>query len=208
MIDRTMDRFGLYPARLAGDTAYGAAGILGWLVEDKGIEPHIPVIEESERGDGTFSRSDFRYDHRHDVYICPAGHALKQRQVRYRTPRPLVDEDDMMRYRASKPTCDVCPLKPQCSPGQTVRKIPRSIHEGARDMAREIAKCEAYAVARRNRKKVEILFPHLKRILRLGRLRLRGPSGAHDEFLLAATAQNLRTLAKLRPPPKAIAMPA
>ena len=208
MIDRAMDRFGLYPARLAGDTAYGAAEMLGWLVEDKGIEPHIPVIDKSERDDGTFSRSDSRYDHRQDVYICPAGHALRQRQVRYRTPRPLVDEDGMMRYRASKPVCDVCPLKPQCSPGQTVRKILRSIHEGARDMARDIAKSEAYAVARRNRKKVEMLFAHLKRILRLGRLRLRGPGGAHDEFLLAATAQNLRKLAKLRPPPKAIAMPA
>lgn len=208
MIDRTMDRFGLYPARLAGDTAYGAAEMLGWLVEEKGIEPHIPVIDKSERSDGTFARSDFRYDHRQDAYICPAGHTLKQRQRRYSTPRPLVDADGMMRYRASKPVCDACPLKPQCSPGQTVRKILRSIHEGARDMAREIAKSETYAIARRNRKKVEMLFAHLKRILRLGRLRLRGPGGAHDEFLLAATAQNLRKLAKLRPPTEAIAMQA
>ena len=52
-----------------------------------------------------------------------------------------------------------------------------------------------------DRKKIEMLFAHLKRILRLARLRLRGPSGARDEFLLAATAQNLRRLAKLRPMP-------
>ena len=51
----------------------------------------------------------------------------------------------------------------------------------------------------RRRKKVEMLFAHLKRILRLTRLRLRGPNGAKDEFLLAATAQNLRRLAHLRP---------
>ena len=79
------------------------------------------------------------------------------------------------------------------------RKIARSVHEAARDKARAIAKTEAYAVSCRERKKVEMLFAHLKRILRLGRLRLRGPSGAKDEFLLAATAQNLRKLAKLIP---------
>lgn len=81
------------------------------------------------------------------------------------------------------------------------RKVPRSIHEAARDKARDIAKTDAYLTSRRERKKVEMLFAHLKRILRLGRLRLRGPCGARDEFLLAATAQNLRKMAKL------IAMP-
>lgn len=68
-------------------------------------------------------------------------------------------------------------------------------------MAREIARTKAYAQSRRDRKKVEMLFAHFKRILRLGRLRLRGPTGATDEFLLAATAQNLRKLAKLVPIP-------
>ena len=103
----------------------------------------------------------------------------------------------MMRYRASKLDCEACSLKPRCCPNAPARKIPRSIHEGARDVAREIAKTEAYATSRRQRKKVEMLFAHLKRILRLDRLRLRGPSGAGDEFHLAATAQNLRKLAKL-----------
>ena len=93
-------------------------------------------------------------------------------------------------------------------PGSCHHRIPRSIHEGARDMAREIAKTEAYATTRRNRKKVEMLFAHLKRILRFARLRMHGQGGAQDEFLLAATAQNLRKLAKLRPPREAIAMPA
>ena len=68
-------------------------------------------------------------------------------------------------------------------------------------MARAIQKTEAFELSRRERKKVEMLFAHLKRILRLGRLRLRGPTGIHDEFLLAATAQNLRKLAKLIPMP-------
>jgi hypothetical protein len=75
----------------------------------------------------------------------------------------------------------------------------RSIHEGARDLARDISLTDAYVTSRKERKKVEMLFAHLKRILKLDRLRLRGPNGAKDEFLLAATAQNLRKLAKLFP---------
>ena len=86
-------------------------------------------------------------------------------------------------------------------PQHTRRKVPRSIHEGARDLARDIAKTEAYQISRCQRKKVEMLFAHLKPILKLDRLRLRGPNGARDEFNLAATAQNLRKLAKLIPAP-------
>jgi IS5 family transposase len=59
-----------------------------------------------------------------------------------------------------------------------------------------VAATSQYQVSRRQRKKVEMLFAHLKRILRLDRLRLRGLRGARDEFLLAATAQNLRRMAK------------
>jgi hypothetical protein len=77
----------------------------------------------------------------------------------------------------------------------------RSIHEGARDMARALSEEHEWLVSRRERKKVEMLFAHLKRILRLDRLRLRGPCGARDEFHLAAAAQNLRKLAKIIPMP-------
>ena len=83
------------------------------------------------------------------------------------------------------------------------RRIPRSIYEEARDVARALAKTAAFAQSCCDRKRVEMLFAHLKQILKLGRLRLRGPRGAQDEFTLAAIAQNLRQLAKLvvRPPP-------
>jgi transposase len=202
MIDRVQDQFGLYPEPVAADSAYGSAEMLGWLVHERGIEPHIPVFDKSQRSDGTFSRDDFAYDHKRDCYICPTGKQLRQRQKIYRTPRPLVDEDGMMRYRASKLDCECCSLKPQCCPNAPARKIPRSIHEGARDMARHIAATDAYVTSRRERKKVEMLFAHLKRILKLDRLRLRGPNGARDEFHLAATAQNLRKLAKLIPMPE------
>jgi transposase len=194
MIERTEERFGLYPERLAGDTAYGSAEMLGWLVHERGIEPHIPVFDKSSREDGTFSRDNFTYDHEGDVYFCPGGKML--------TCKGTIVNDNQLMYRASKYDCDACALKSRCCPKESARKIPRSIHEGACDMARDIAKTETYRTSRRQRKKVEMLFAHLKRILRLDRLRLRGPRGAHDEFLLAATAQNLRKLAKLIPMPQ------
>ena len=202
MIERTQDRFDLYPEWLAADSAYGSAEMLAWLVHERGIEPHIPVFDKSERSDGTFSRAEFTYDHKADAYVCPAGKELRQRQKAYRMPLPLVDENGMMRYRASKLDCDGCSLKLRCCPNAPARKILRSIHEGARDMARDIAATDTYVTSRRERKKVEMLFAHLKRILRLDRLRLRGPNGARDEFHLAATAQNLRKLAKLIPLPE------
>jgi transposase len=199
MLERTHKRFGLWPARLVADGGYGDAANLAWLVEERGIEPHIPVFDKSARRNGTFERADFTFDHEDDSYICPGGKRLRQRQKTYREPRPFVDEDGMMRYRASKLDCDACRLKPRCTPNMPARKILRSVHEGARDMARAIATTDAYVTSRRQRKKVEMLFAHLKRILRLDRLRLRGPNGAKDEFLLAATAQNLRKMAKLIP---------
>ena len=111
----------------------------------------------------------------------------------------LSPSDGLYRYRARKSDCGDCVLKTRCCPKDPVRKVLRSVHEGARDMARDIAMTDAYLDSRRERKKVEMLFAHLKRILKLDRLRLRGPNGAKDEFLLAATAQNLRKLAKLLP---------
>ncbi|MNC89148.1 hypothetical protein D3C83_50480 [compost metagenome] len=87
-------------------------------------------------------------------------------------------------------------MKARCCPNTPMRKIARSVHESARDVARAISKTSLYSQSRKDRKKVEVLFAHLKRILRLDRLRLRGRSGAQDEFLLAATAQNLRRMAK------------
>ncbi|MEO4041142.1 IS1182 family transposase [Hoeflea sp. CAU 1731] len=201
MIPRTRERFGLYPEKLVADTAYGSAPMLGWLVEEEGIEPFIPVIDKSQRSDGTFSRDDFTYDNDSDSYTCPAGKQLVQFRRTYKTLRLGVDKEGLMRFRASKKDCEVCPLRQRCCPKEPARKILRSIHEGARNMARDITKTDAYVTASYARKKVEMLFAHLKRILRFDRLRLRGPNGAKDEFIMAATVQNLRKLAKLVPNP-------
>ena len=202
MIERTEERFDLKPTYLAADTAYGSAETLNWLVNNKKIAPHIPVIDKSAREDGTLSRADFSFDKEHNVYVCPSGKLLHTTGT--------IFEGTTLRYRASKLDCDGCALKMQCCPNTPARQIPRDIHEEARDVARALAKTEAFEQSRRNRKRVEMLFAHLKRILRLGRLRLRGPCGAKDEFTLAAIAQNLRRLAKLvpRPPPALASCPA
>ena len=199
MIERTADRFGLKPRYLTADSACGSAERLVWLVKQKQITPHIPVFDKSNRTDGTFSRADFVFDPKEDRYTCPAGKELVQFRRTYATPRTGITSAGTRLYRASKKYCDTCDLKIRCCPNTPARKIPRDIHEDARDVAWAHALTKEYEKACRRRKKVKMLFAHLKRILRLGRLRLRGPCGAKDEFLLAATAQNLRRLAKLRP---------
>lgn len=201
MIDRTQERFGIWLQRLAADTGYGDAANIAWLVHERGIEPHIPIFGHARRRTGSFQRDEFRYDHQDDLYVCPGSKELLPHRRNFAALRGDVDQDGFIRYRASKHDCDACALKPQCCPGQPNRIVMRSIHEGARDLARDLARTDAYVTSRRERKKVEMLFAHLKRILKLDRLRLRGPNGAKDEFLLAATAQNLRKLAKLIPMP-------
>jgi Transposase DDE domain len=197
MIERTEGSFGIKPDWLAADTAYGSAPNLNWLVNQQGIAPHVPVIDKSKRDDGTFNREDFTFDKERDIYICPAGKLLTT------TGRLVNDGETTLLYFASVLDCRSCPLRARCCPKMPARRIPRSIYEEARDVARGLAKTKAFEQSRRYRKKIEMLFAHLKRILRLGRLRLRGPAGAQFEFTLAAIAQNLRRLAKLiaRPPP-------
>src|SRR5436305_593538 len=123
--------FGVKQERRSGDTAYGAAPMLNWLVEEKGIAPHIPVFDKSKRDDGTFSRSDFQYDPTSDVYHCPGGKRLGTSGT--------IHEGKTLLYRASKLDCNVCPLKTQCCPKEPSRKIPRETHEHARDAARSPA---------------------------------------------------------------------
>jgi transposase len=194
MVERARERFELRPTHLIGDSAYGSAEMLGWLVEQQGIEPHVTVFDKSARTDGTFSREQFAYDAERNIYICPGGKPLS-------TTGTLVNDGATILYRASKHDCQSCALKDRCCPNTPARKVPRSIYEGARNRARQIATSWRGPVSRRLRKKVEMLFAHLKRILKLDRLRLRGPNGARDEFILAATAQNLRKMAKLIPIP-------
>jgi transposase len=197
MVERTEQCFGLKPDNIAGDVAYGTGKMLGWLV-DRGIEPHIPVWDKAKRGDASLAREDFTYDGERDIYLCPEGKTLK-------TTGRVYDSKTLL-YRSSKVDCDACPLKPRCCPTTPSRRIPRDINEEARDYARSLVGTDAYRQSGRARKKIERLFGEVKRNLALTRLRLRGPTGARDEFLLVATVQNLKRLVKLAaiPPPTAI----
>jgi len=203
MVDRVEERFDLKPARLIADTAYGTAPMLGWMVKEKAIAPHIPVFDKTERTDGTFQRDDFQWNEDHDEYRCPAGNALRREWRPYKNPRTHITRADTIVYRSSNSDCSACPMKHRCCPNTSIRKIARSLHEDARDVARQIATTPEYQRSRCERKKVEMLFAHLKSILKLDRLRLRGLTGATDEFTLAGIAQNLRRMAKLiaRGPP-------
>ncbi len=171
MIKRTEERLGLKPERLAADTAYGTGKFLDWVI-GTGITPHIPVWDMSKREEGILSRADFTFDRQRDLYICPQGKFL-------RTTGTVHDGRTIL-YRASTRDCGPCPLKPKCTPNVTFRKIPRDAE---------------FAKSRNERKKVEMRFAHLKTHHGFERMRLRGLSGARDEFHLAAIVQNLKTLA-------------
>ena len=193
MINRTEERFDLKPRRLAADTAYGTGRMLDWLIK-RNIEPHIPVWNMTRLKEGIFSREAFIYDKDRDLYICPNGKELRTSGTAH--------DGTTLKYIAKRSDCKRCPLKQRCTSGRE-RRVQRDVNEAARDYARSLVGTEPYEQSRRERKKVEMLFAHLKRHLGFERMRLRGLSGAQDEFLLVATVQNLRRLAKLTtiPPP-------
>jgi hypothetical protein len=190
MLDRTEWCFNLKPKRLAADTAYGTGRLVG-----RRIAPHIPVREASGRDDGTFSRRNFRWDKRRGVYVCPNNKVLHTTGT--------VHDGNMLRYRASKCDCDVCALKMKCCPNTPARQVPRDIHEDTRGVTRRLMRTKAFLKSRDECKRVEMRFAHLKIHHGFERMRLRGLSGARDEFHLAAIVQNLKTLANQiwRPPP-------
>ena len=145
-----------------------------------------------------FSRLDFSYDAERDVYICPNGRPLKTSGTVH---------DGRVRNHLSQPgDCRVCKLKERCTRAP-FRKVARDINEEARDHVRSLKGTSEFEQSSDERKKIEMRFAHLKTHHRFERMRLRGLSGARDEFHLAAIVQNLKTLATYlwRPPnlPKA-----
>ena len=131
MIQRSLERFDLYPSRLLGDSAYGSAERLGWLLYEHGIEPHVTVFDKSARTDGTFSRADFTYDHAADVYRCPGGKTLT-------TTGTLVNDEATILYRASKHDCQALLSEKQVlsqhpSPESAALDLRGRSRHGARD---------------------------------------------------------------------------
>ena len=189
MLSRSRRAVGFAPKSLAADKSYGTAPFLAWLLKRE-VTPYIPVLDRVGQTDGKLTRDAFAYNADRDSFTCPTGHEL--------TLRSITQETGVKRYKARVGDCRVCPVKPICTDAP-FRSIIRLVDEKARETVRALADTAAFQTARGRRKKVEMLFAHLKRHLKLRRLRLRGLSGATEEFLLAATAQNLRRLAKLIP---------
>jgi transposase len=190
MLDRVEGTHGLRPGRLAADKAYGTGPFLGWLTERK-IVPHIPVLDRQHQTDGLLPREAFTFDATKNHYICPQGKILKHRTAHVETR--------IHTYRATASDCKSCPIRPECTRG-TKRALSVPFDESARQKAMALQGTEAYRHSRRSRKKVEMLFAHMKQHFRFTRLKLRGLAGAAEEFLLVATVQNLRRLLRLRPP--------
>src|SRR5437867_2971003 len=155
MIGRTEERFGLKPERLAADSAYGSAATLNWIVNEKKIAPHIPVIDKSKREDGSLSREDFTFDKERNVYVCPQGKLL------HTTGR--VHDGETLLYRARTSDCGPCPLKAKCCPKAPWRKIPCSIYEDARAAARALANTQAFEQSRRHTRYRRLLQQNLPR---------------------------------------------
>ncbi len=189
MLERSAERHDFHPDRLAADGSYGTGPFLAWLLKRE-VAPHIPVLDRKHQTKGKYDISHFQYDADRDSYTCLEGHEMPLRRIR--------EDDRIKRYFAGKGTCGACPIRKACTDAP-FRTVTRHMDEEARQTVRDLRHTWQYDESRRRRKKVEMLFAHLKRHLGLRRLRLRGIKGATEEFLLAATAQNLKRLAKMVP---------
>ncbi len=192
MLERAEKRLHLKPNWLAADTAYGTGKLLAWLF-DKKITPHVPVWERYRPADGMFSRGDFTYHAKQNVYFCPNGKPLRTSGT--------IHDDRVRNYLANPADCRACALKQRCTPAP-FKKIARDINEDARERARSLKRTPEFERSRNQRKRVEMRFAHLKVHHGFERMRLRGLTGARDEFHLAAIVQNLKTMAlRLLGPP-------
>ncbi len=186
-------RLGLQPESLGADKAYGSGEFLAWLLT-QGVQPHIPVIDRRHQTDGHFTREQFRFEPAENVYYCPEGKPLRLRGV-LRTSQGYA-------YQARPTDCRKCPQKKLCTSAPS-RKLFVHWHEPARQATRALAGTPAYEHSRRARYRIEALFAELKHRIRLGRVRLRRLWNVGEQFLLAATAQNLKRLVRFlvqRPP--------
>ena len=190
MLDRIENKHGIKPAHLAADKAYGTGPFLAWL-QDRNIVQHIPVLDRQRQSDGLFPRDAFTYDQQHDRYVCPQGKVLKHRTACASTR--------LHTYRAISSDCRTCPIQSRCTRGKQ-RTLSVPFDDAIRQQVIAQQHTDAFGRSQRFRKKVEMLFGHMKQQFRFTRLKLRGLADATEEFLLIATVQNLRRLLRLRPP--------
>ena len=190
MLERVDQRHALRPDKLAADKAYGTGPFLGWLSR-RGIVPHIPVLDRQHQTDGLLPRGVFTFDPDKNHYTCPENKILKSGTA------PA--DSQVQRCYAKKSDCRSCAIRQQCTRSR-FRCLSVSMDEHIRQQTKALQGTEPFQQSRRLRKKVEMLFAHMKQQFRFTWLKLRGLSGASEECLWMATVQNLRRLVRLRRP--------
>ena len=191
MIERLRDRHGLMPRVLTADKAYGSGPFLAWL-KGRRIKAHVRVIEQLDRHErrrrdaGLLPRIAFTYDAASDSFTCPQGARLEAAGSR----------GSMIQYVSRIRDCRPCPIRSTCTLASR-RKLNRSRHEEVRHEVLAREPTLAFQTSLRLRRRIERLFACIKHNDGLHRLRLRGLRGAGEQFLLAATAQNLKRMAKV-----------
>lgn len=186
MITRSAERRGRFPQSVAADTAYGNGELLAWL-EERGITPYIRVKESPAPKSALYGIEKFTYVPETNSYQCPEGKRLTYVGIN------AINRTHV--YVATRKRCRECSQKAQCTTGH-YRQVAIHVHEPARQRARERAKVPAFATAQRQRRKLEALFAELKNQIGLRRVRLRRMKFVREQFLLAATAQNLKRLVR------------
>jgi transposase len=187
MIERAA-RLGLRPKSLGADKAYGSGEFLSWLLA-RDIQPHIPVMDRRHQTHGHFTRDQFRYAPAENTYYCPEGKPLRYSRVRRRGQGYI--------YSSTIVQCRGCPQKQHCT-SAPFRNLVIHWHEQAREVVRGLAETPAYVQSQRARRKIEAMFSELKHRVGLRRVRLRRMWNVAEQFLLAATAQNLKRLVRFR----------
>ena len=181
-----MEKLGLRPDSLGADKAYGSGEFLAWLLT-RSIQPHIPVMDRRHQTHGHFTREQLRYDPHENAYYCPEGKPLRYSRPDRRGQKYM--------YCATAKQCQNCPQKNRCTPG-SFRTLVVHWEEPAREAVRALGGTSAYVRSQRERGKIEALFSELKQRLGLRRVRLRRLWNVAEQFLLAATAQNIKRLVK------------
>jgi len=191
MVER-VEKLGIRAEELAADKAYGSGEFLAWLLA-RGVQPHIPVIDRRHQTNGYFTHDQFRYEPAENAFYCPEGKVLSFKGSRRDSHGYL--------YRSTEAQCMNCPQKKHCTSGP-YRRLFVHQQESVRQTVRALAGTPAYERSRRARYKIEALFAELKQRMGLGRVRLRRLWNVGEQFLLAATAQNLKRLVRfLKPRP-------
>ncbi len=186
MLERAKERFGLQPVSVTADKSYGTGEFLSWL-SDRQIAPYIPVLDRKQQTNGFYTQHEFTPVPEEKAYRCPAGELLRYSGMS-RGSQGFV-------FSAKPSQCRNCSRKPACTPSPQ-RTLKINWYEDVREHVRKLSQTPEFAVARRARNKIEALFSELRNQIRLRKLRLRGLPRAGEQFLLAASVQNIKRLVR------------